>query len=376
MMKRFTYIFGFVMAAIMVMSVILPAISPRSTQPTTQDVVEPTALPTFPPPPEPSTISFDQTYLHPSGLFTVAEPTGWLPSQPETTRDSARAVFSNGAAQSIIQVDVNEPVEPAAAPLTLDDVDARYNTSWLASSWREYSSWDESSRERTADDRLVMDFELTSRNQTYVARQEAWTDGEWIYSVRVVTPENATGTLVYLLDNVAESLEPQKALANTPFSWTAYFDPQDTHVIRYPSTWNLEDSAPGRPASISGAERAVLRVEAADQVVGSADAASAWVASLRPGTNVLSVETVERGESAGYSVAYSFSTADGDTQSGLAVLLNGPNDRLHVANLRFPGSDVDLNAVTDEAVEYDEFITVMESFTVVPEWASVSTSTS
>ena len=73
-----------------------------------------------------------------------------------------------------------------------------------------------------------MDFELQSNNQTFVARQEAWTDGDWIYSVRVVTPANATDTLRYVLEGVVESLEPKKEFAGTPFDWNAYFDPEDT----------------------------------------------------------------------------------------------------------------------------------------------------
>ncbi len=373
LMKRMTYIIGFGLVAILGLSTILPLLSTNVTTPIQQAPVEPTALPTFPPPPDPSTITFDETYLHPSGLFTVAEPNGWSPSQPLTTQEQVRAVFSNTQQQGVIQVDVDRPASAGEAALTLDDVDARFNDSWLSASWREYTSWEESSRERE-DDRLVIDFALGLRGQTYVARQTAWTDGDWIYSVRVVMPENATNSLLYILDNVANSLKPNKAFAGTPFNWNAYFDPQATHVIRYPAEWDLADSAPGRPASIQGNGSAVLRVEAqSDTQISSEEEARTWAEQLRSNVSVLSVEPVSRDDSEGYSVAYSYRTVDGDAQSGLALLLNGPEDQLHVANLRFTGNEVDLNAAeVDE--QYSNLLDVLDTFTIMPELAGVETS--
>lgn len=373
LMKRMTYIIGFGLVAILGLSTILPLLSTNVTTPIQQAPVEPTALPTFPPPPDPSTITFDETYLHPSGLFTVAEPNGWSPSQPLTTQEQVRAVFSNTQQQGVIQVDVDRPASAGEAALTLDDVDARFNDSWLSASWREYTSWEESSRERE-DDRLVIDFALGLRGQTYVARQTAWTDGDWIYSVRVVMPENATNSLLYILDNVANSLEPNKEFAGTPFNWNAYFDPQATHVIRYPAEWDLADSAPGRPASIQGNGSAVLRVEAqSDTQISSEEEARTWAEQLRSNVSVLSVEPVSRDDSEGYSVAYSYRTVDGDAQSGLALLLNGPEDQLHVANLRFTGNEVDLNAAeVDE--QYSSLLDVLDTFTIMPELAGVETS--
>ena len=371
-MKRFTYVFGILMIGIMGLSLILPAISRNLPQTTAQET-QPTALPTFPPPLQPAQILFDKTYLHPSGLFTVADPDGWTPSQPLTSSQNVRAVFSNSQTQSVIQVDVDQASLSDGQQLTLDDVNARYDDAWMSSSWRSYTTWHESNRERTADDRLVIDFELGLNGQGYVARQEAWTDGQWIYSVRVVTPENATDMLLYLLDQVAASLKPRKDMAGTPFNWNAYFDQQDTHIIRYPATWTLEDSAPGRPTSISGQSNTALRLETeSDTVIDSADAARSWVEKLREGTTVLSVEPVDREGGTGYSVAYAFKTVDGDPESGLAVLLNGPDDKLHVANLRFLANNVDLNTPEPDS-SYSDLVSVMDSFNVVPDLAGVTT---
>ncbi len=369
-MKRFTYVFGISMAIIMVLSLILPGIS-RSLQ-SAVTVAPPTATPLPPTPLPDSAISFDKIYLHPSGLFTVAEPSGWVPSPPETTSDNVRAVFSNSGAESIVQVDVTTMPTVDNAPITLDQVNTLFSSGWLAETWKSYTSWKESNREQT-DDKLVIDFELTANSKNYVARQQSWTDGDWVYSVRVVTPENATDMLLYVLNSEAASLQPHKVFAGLPFDWSAYFDPQATHIIRYPKTWTVDDTAPGQPTSISDGSMASLRVESqAGTALDTQDSASTWVEDLRPGTQILSVEPVNRDETDGYSVAYSFKTVDGDSESGLAVLLNGPDDTLHVANLRFLANNVDLNA-PEVDTSFQDMAEVMQSFYVMPELAGVDT---
>lgn len=363
-MKRLTVIFGIVMAAVMALSVILPTMGRNAT---TQTSVQPTQapVPTFPPPPDTAAISFDNVFLHPSGLYSVAQPTGWPASQPESTDTNARSTFTNPGAQSIIQVDVETLLREE--PLTLDDVDARYTQAALGSSWSNYSSWRETgSRVRTEDGKLQMDFALTAQNQQYVARQLAWTDGEWLYSVRVVTPDNATDALRFVLTGVADSIVPNKVFAGTPFSWSAYHDTTHNHIVRFPATWTISDSAAGRPASISGPGGEALRVEAqADTSVADADAARAWAEAARPGATVLNVTPVSRAGGDGFAVAYSFTSVDGEAQSGLAVLLNGADGALHSANLRFLGAGVDLTTEEGRAAQ-PELAQIMDTFLILP----------
>ncbi len=369
-MKRFTYIFGITMAAIMGLSVILPALSTNVStvqQIPATEVPQPTPIP----PPDISTISFSEQYLHPSGIFTVAEPTGWIPSVPTNTVDSVRATLSNSAAQSIIQVDVNKPIREEDTPLTLDEVDAQFSSSSLASSWARYNTWTETGRTREGDD-LILDFTLTSNNQTFVARQKAWADGNLIKSVRVVTPENATDALLYVLDEVAASLQIVPEFAETSFAWNAYYDEVNGNIIRFPSDWIVADSAPGQPSSITNSTGNIaLRVETNPDTVADEAAAQAFVETLRPGANILSVEPVTRDDAEGFAVAYDFTTIDGDAQSGLAVLLNGADEQLHVANLRFPGAAIDLNSET-AATENAELTGVADTFYVLPQLAAPS----
>ena len=76
--KQLSIILGIFMAIVLIAGPIASLLGGNSgTTPTT---VNPTAvpIPTFAPPiSDYSTISFDQVYLHPSGLYTIGQPTGW-----------------------------------------------------------------------------------------------------------------------------------------------------------------------------------------------------------------------------------------------------------------------------------------------------------
>jgi hypothetical protein len=320
-------------------------------------------IPTLPVPIDDlESISFDRTYFHPSGLFSVAEPSGWDSTQPLTNTDTARVTMTNSAALSVVEVSV---VEPGALVASLDELDARYTTEYLRQSWSRYQNERETARRRE-NDKIVIDFEMTLQRQNYVARQVAWTDGEWIYEVRVVTPENATDTLVYVLDNVIPTLHPNKQFAGTPTEWNAYHDTTSEAFIRYPADWTLEDSAEGRLASISGSAGEVLRVEnEVDTVVTDDAEARAWVEANVDGAHIVSVESVTRGENEGFAVSYNYADIDGESNSGLAVLLNGADNALRVANLRFPEADVDLNSAGAQE-SYGSLVMVMDTFMLLP----------
>jgi hypothetical protein len=358
--KRVTTAFFIFMAIVMGSSVILPLFSNTAQQ----QVIQPTATPppTIPAPPNVEAISFDQTYLHPSGLFTIAQPEGWTVENPTTNPSRAQVIMRNPEALSIIEAYIEQPPTPVT---NLDELDAYFTSDVLRQGWSNYRNPRERARRRE-DDKLLIDFDLQVQDQNYVARHEAWTDGKWIYVVRVVMPDNAAQQLVEIMDQETASLQPVAAVAASPFGWNAYFDSLVKHIVRYPATWFVEDSAPGKPASIVGNNsQAVLRVESVNgETVSDESAAQAWVETNRPGAEILSVESVTRGDGDGFAVSYGFADVDGEQRSGLAILLNGPDETLHVANLRFLGDAVDLNS--DEAAAANpDFAEVMNSFTVL-----------
>ncbi len=342
--KRASIYLGVFMAVVMIAGVFAPLIRQDASTINVPEATA-TALPTFPPPPaDMSAITFDQVFLHPSGIFSIGQPLGWDASQPSRGINIAQINLINNEQLAVVDTYVE------AAPVTPDELSAHFSESVIDASWSNFSNWQETNR-AMQDDHLVIDFSVTLSGRTYVARQQAWTDGTWISVVRVLVPENATDLLRYLLENFVESLHPLTEFVNTPFDWDAYYDPDASHIIRYPADWTLTDSAPGRPASISSASGGIsLRVESrASTSIADEAAARSFVEGLRSGNTPVSVKPVTRGLGQGFSVAYSYTTVDGSKESGLTVLLNGPDGALHVADLRFGTANIDLNTVVLDA---------------------------
>jgi len=357
-----------IISILMVVAIGGSALLPLFTNNVVQTAVPPTEVPkpTFPPPlTDFSSVSLDQDYLHPSGLFSVAQPTGWTPAAPVSNPTGAEITMNNPTLLSVIQVALQITPEPID---TLDKLDALYTSAALNDSWSNYrrdaqtgQNYRETGRKRE-NNQLTLDFELrNNRDQIFLARQVSWADGNWVYSVRVVMPEDAIDALKFMVDNLTPTVKGnQAAFDGTPADWNAYFDPTHNIVIRYPSTWTLDDGGPGRPASFSG-DNAVLRVETLPGLSAADEAAArAWVEANRPSAAILSVAPVTRGDLSGFAVAYTFSDADGNPQSGLALLLNSA-DALHVANLRVAAPDVDFN--TDDLIEpYTTLANILRTF--------------
>lgn len=342
--KRASIYLGVFLAIVMLGGTFLPLFQNNTTTQTLPDATS-TPLPTFPAPPaDLSTVTFDKLYLHPSGIFAIGQPDGWTASEPSRGATIAQVNLVNNASLTVVDSYVEDPV----TPITADQLSDHFSESAINSSWANFTTWSESNR-TLEDERLTIDFTVTLQGRTYVARQQAWTDGDWIYVVRVLVPENATDFLRYLLENFIASLHAQTEFKGTPLNWSAYYDPTVSHIIRYPQEWTVTDSAPGRPTSIASNDGILLRVESREgAAVADEAAASAFIEATRSGVSIVSVEPVERGLASGFSVAYSYTTIDGDQESGLAVLLNGANDMLHVANLLFPSAGVDLNNLAGE----------------------------
>jgi len=343
--RKASIILGVIMAGALLAGSILPLFGNNAPQ---QQLITPTPalVPTFPPPVTNfDAIDFSRSFLHPSGLFTIAQPTGFQPTEPNIGLTLAQVNMVNEGTLSVIDA----YIEDAGGPISADDLDARFDRATLAATWARFTNWNELSRRRDGD-ALLIDFAVTLQRQTYVARQRTWTDGRWIYVVRVLTPDNATNYLVFVLNNVSASLRPFHEFAGTPFNWQAHYDPAASHIIRFPGDWTVADSAPGRPTSIIGTDGEALRLEYEPGVaVSDETAASAWAQAQRAGVQVTSVRPIAQGDQQGFSVAYTLTTADGEPQSGFAVLLNA-DDGLHSANLRFPDEGIDLNTIDVEAL--------------------------
>lgn len=351
--RRASIALGVFMAIVLIAGSILPLLSNNSV--TTAPAVEPTAIPTptFPPPMTSfDNLRFDQLYLHPSGLYTIALPTGYRVAQPNTGSTIAQVNLRDDATLGVIDAYIEKPF----SPVTTDQLSDRFTRETLAPTWSRFPSWRETNRQ-TVDGRLIIDFAIEFQRQNYVARQEVWTDGDLIYSVRVLTPDNAVPYLRHVLENVAASIQPLNLFPGTPFDWQADYNNLTNLIWRHPSDWTILDGGIGRPTTWGAPNNVTLRTETRpNTIVGDEAEAEAFIDQLQHGAAILSTQPVTRGAASGYSVAYSYQTFDGEPFSGLALLLNqtdsaGTSAALLIANLRFPGAAVDLNTVDPVVVD-------------------------
>jgi len=362
--KSLTYVIGIIMTIAMVGSLILPMLSGNIGQAGIDaEAARPTPLPepTLPPPPDTASISFDRAYLHSSGLFTLDAPTGWSPSAGSNSADELRASLTNASLLSVVEARISKNYAGLADSEALS---AFLDNTWLSQTWSGYTSWDETSRKITADGIVQIDFNLARGRSHMISRQESWLDGGDIYSIRVVMAENAPQELKFILKGVANSIERLPFYADAPFGWEAYFDNTDKHIVRYPSDWDVTDAAEGVPATIVG-DLGSLVISTVDVAINSEEEAIDWIQNWRSGVRSRSVEAVEVDGSAGFKVSYRLSTLDGDSESGLAVMLNGADNRLHMANLRLNDMDEDLLAVDPSEFPW---LATIDSFRLVPDF--------
>ncbi len=360
--KRFTVVVGIVMSVAMVGSLLIPLFSGQVGY--TENLAEtprPTPLPepTFPPPPDVSVIDFDQLLLHPSGLFTLAVPTGWQSASHSNTPDELRAGLSNSDAVSVVEARIIKNDDGISES---SDLSAFFSRDWLDRTWRDYWTWEETSRKITENGSVVIDFNLQRSRTHFIARQVSWLQDGDIVSARVVTAENAPQELKFLLDGTVNGVRRLDVYRDAPFDWNAYFDNTDKHMIRFPSAWEVTDAAQGLPATIVG-DAVTLVVETQDVALNSENDATDWIGKWRDGIEALTVESVESGDAAGYLVSYRRATLDGAPESGMALMLHGSDDRLHMANARVSDVDVDLLGAANDDYGLRE---VLDSFRLLP----------
>ncbi len=361
--KTFTYIIGIVMTVAMVGSLILPMISSQvGVGESYLETPQPTPFPepTMPPPPDTAAIDFDSRYLHRSGLFTIGAPTGWSPATDSSSADELRAGLNNSDVQSVVELRISKNHAGLSDAETLSDF---LDKTWLGHTWSGYTGWDETSRKVLSDGVVQIDFNLRRGRSHLIARQESWLEDGDIYSARVVTAENASRELKYLLRGLADSVERIGEYAGAPFDWDAYFDNSDKHMVRFPSNWKVADSADGLAATIEG-DSIVLVVSAADVAPASEDEALAWAESWRSGVKAGGARAIEVAGAPGFQVSYRLKTVEGAVASGLMNMLRGTDDRLHIANIRMPDLDEDLLAV--DPADYP-WLAVLDSFRLLPD---------
>jgi hypothetical protein len=332
----------------------LQAFTPTDTLATITPTFDPLAQPFPTVPPEGTAVTQTGVYFHPSGLFSLPQIEGWdRPSNdPEETLVAAAGVstsragvtFINGTAQSVIHAYAES--DTLRSLVTADDLSAYYTPELLTEAWAQYTGgWRETGR-HVDGDALVIDFELSFSDQTYLGRQISRLDGEWLKVLRLVAPNNNPGLLDRLSATLAPNFRLWRSSLAAPLDWKTIAD--SGYMIRYPSDWTQASGGVGRPFSVSGPvdgvryrlttraeESAPLQVE--DQV-------RTWLESAAPRAQVQMLLPFSQGEATGYQVSYQDVDADGNRRTSLALLLNGLDDTLFVAILQSEEGGTDLLA--------------------------------
>ncbi len=367
--QRISAVLGLLMVITVAVGMILPGVQATidsRQSATVSTLATPTvALVTFPTPaPGTPVVDMAGVYTHPNAVFQLLQPQGWSP-MPELQDTVASVSMVNSPLYSVIHAYAQKYTFAQDA----STLDAAYDANTLAASWAEYDSWQQTARDQV-EGRLVIDFTLTLGGQTYLARQLAWAspdDNIWALVLRLVVPGNNPALLERLQSLLVPSLRLLSDSLSAPLNWPAYLDGVWNLVLKYPESWSVTDGGPGRTATLSDPDgQIVLTLSSeAESVIADADAARAWIERVRPGAEILDVQPVERAYGAGFAVAYLYSDSDGEPRSGLAILLNGPGDRLATAILRLNEGHLNL---LDPAVSaaYPEALQAMQTFALLP----------
>ena len=188
------------------------------------------------------------------------------------------------------------------------------------------------------ENRFYVDYDLTLNRRLFNARHLAWTDGTWLYVVRVVGPSNAIQQTIYLAEQMASELEPIPLFQEGDAGWTGHFDPVIGYVVRFPTSWEIQDRAPGRPFSIAIDDRASLRLDTLPFVIGSEEDAINSMTDAMPNAQLLSSTSWEDG----YLISFGHETALGEEHSGLWLLLPNQDETTIRAEIDIAAKDLDL----------------------------------
>ncbi len=339
MQKRMSIIIGAFLVIVMGATAILPAIR-SSTRTQTADA---TPLPSPEPFPQPianDSLDFSARYLHPSALYTlpIPQPIGWNQIIPSNEAELARTTLRSDL--NVIEVYVRN-----APGLTPDDLPDQFSAANLEQTWRNYQQVERRGPGEMRDDRFYVDYDLTLNRRLFNARHLAWTDGSWLYVVRVVGPSNAIEQTIFLAERMAAELESISQYHGDDAGWSAHFDAVAGYAVRFPRTWELQDSAPGRPASIAINDAASLRLEGLPSLVTSEVDARALLAATRADAQLLSIEAWEDG----IALSFAYETALGEERSGAWLLIPNVDETTIRAEISIAANAIDLLTYTAES---------------------------
>jgi hypothetical protein len=324
------------------------------------------------------------TYLHPSGLFSIPRLLGWdaaanaeQTSPPNGVSQATEVgnTFINGTLLSVVHAYVN--TDPTRKIGTGQDLDKYWDSKQLDSAWSNFKGgYKELNRTLTSDNISKINFELYLDGKTYLARQVARMQDDWMMVLRLVVPNNNPDLLDKLENAIVPKYHLWKAEASSPANWKSISDPDSGYFIKLAANWSVTDGAPGKLYSAngpSGPYTFTLQTHVESGSVRSPDEVTAWLNKNIPSASVLTVKAESRSDLSGYSASYNNPDADGNKRSGVATLLNA-NGQIYVIN--FQSTARELNLLDDATAKtVPELDTIRGTFLHIPSELLVPTLT-
>ncbi len=310
-------------------------------------------------------------HINSTGLFQFFQPgDDWYLERDDYNTDYRRAstVYISPSRLSVIHAFLEIGTNYTTLQAVSDELftDVYFNTEW-----GQYKTWRYTNRE-VANGLITIEFALEDdRNELlkYIARQISWLEGNWLYTIRIVVPDNNPVLLDRLFELTSPTMIGYHNIAAFPLlGWTEFSDPSQRMMIKLQEVWTQVSGSSGRPITYRGAtltegyEVTIQRIPG--QPLPSLEAAQEWLSTFREGIQIIEGRPTSQTFAQGYWFSYTYSTVEGDPVSAAASLLNDTDGNLYVAELRAPERDVNFLAadLTEQRLIGQQII---QSFTVL-----------
>ncbi|HVO41092.1 MAG TPA: hypothetical protein VMT34_00640 [Aggregatilineales bacterium] len=336
----------------------------NGTTPAASGSTTPTAPPAptvvFPTVPSGGTVVIpDGLYIHPSGLFSLPHLLGWnqAPSAEQANLPTGSSpvtemgnTFINSTLLSVVHSYINN--DPTRKIANSQDLDRYWDKTQLDSAWRNFTGgYKELNRRVNSDGLSTINFELYLEGNTYLGRQLAQMQDNWMLVLRLVVPNNNPD----LLDKLQAIIIPRYHLwiqeVAIPSDWQSIVDPVDGYVVRLTPTWKVNDGSSGKPflaTGTAGPYNFTLTTRADEGSVKSQDDVKNWLKANIPAASILTIKEEKRNDLTGFTASYSNPDADGNKRSGVVTLLSGTG---RVYTLNFQSTARELNLLDDATVK-------------------------
>lgn len=349
-----TAVLGIVMTVIFIFVAIFPntnedetTLVPTLDAANTIPTLQPTSI--VAPTPDSGTpqITLLEHRIHSTGLFQFLQPgDDWRLERDDYNTDYRRGslIYVSPSRLAVVHAFVEIGTNYPTLQMLSDNL---YTDVHFDSEWAQYGGWEMTNRE-VSDRFVTLEFALQDERNarlSYISRQISWLEADWLYTIRIVVPNNNPVLLNHLFDLAMPTMIGYRNIAVFPLlGWKQFSDIPQRLMIKLQEVWTLVGGSSGRPMTYAGATLTqgyeVTMQRFTGQPLDSLEAAQAWITNFRPGAAIIEGQVTQQTFASGYWFSYSYTNPDGEAISAAASLLNDDEGNLYIAELRSPESGV------------------------------------